>query len=263
MISGAVGRTSESCRKRSRRSAHSSLEFAAATRALTGSRGIRNLRARLRGRGSHHGRCQYPCPRARWGRDHVRTCDHGDDLRRWTRVRCALQPRSDVRVRPHTTLPLAARHRLLGRAACRRVARRRAAALVAREHRACRSNAACRVAGAVVPVGSGDDGLPDVRHPRRGHGHARGGRGSRHRDRRNSRTGRNVRRPNFRCVDEPRPLDWTGGRLRRAPRALALHRRASRRRVNWRTALPGRTRATRTRTRHGSAPRRGPRSSID
>ena len=44
-------------------------------------------------------------------------------------------PRGDIRLRAHAPLPLAARRRLLGRAARRRARRRRGAARLAREHR--------------------------------------------------------------------------------------------------------------------------------
>ena len=72
---------------------------------------------------------------------------------RRARLRRAFQPGRVVRLRGHATLSLDASRALLARAAVGRAARRRAAARVARQPRARRRDASCRLERAVVRVG--------------------------------------------------------------------------------------------------------------
>ena len=145
--------------------------------------------------------------RPRRRRDHVRARDHGDDLRGRPHLRRALQPGGHVRVRAHPPLPVAARRRLLGRAARRRGRRRRAPARA--------RSATSRTSARRCPSGSQGQSflwelvltlLPDVRDHGRRHRHARGRRGGRDRDRRHGRPRRDVRRPDLRRLDEPGAL---------------------------------------------------------
>ena len=116
-------------------------------------------------------------------------------------------PAVSLRVRAHPPLPVAARRRLLGRAARGRAARGGAPARLARRHR--RTSAPrCRPARQaqsflwelVLTL------LPDVRDHGRRHRHARRRRGGGDRDRRHGRPRRDVRRPDLRRLDEPGAL---------------------------------------------------------
>src|SRR5881275_2305716 len=70
-------------------------------------------------------------------------------------------------------------------------------ARLARQHRACGSDAAVGLAGAVLRMGAGDDRVPDVRRPRGRDRYACGGGGGGDRDRRHDRARRDVRRPDL------------------------------------------------------------------
>jgi hypothetical protein len=87
------------------------------------------------------------------------------------------------------------------------------------------------IARTVVPVGGRVDLLPDVRDHGRRNGHTRGRGGGGDRDRRHGRSGRDVRRPDLRRIDEPGTLARARDRLRRPARTLALRRGAAARRA--------------------------------
>ena len=85
-----------------------------------GSRGNRNVRARLRRLRRRDGRCEDAPARTCRGRDHVWSRDHVRDLRRRPHQRRSFQRGCDVRVRTDPPLPMVARGPLLGRAVRRR-----------------------------------------------------------------------------------------------------------------------------------------------
>ena len=197
------------------------------------------------GGGRDHGRREDPSARPSRGRDHLRARDHGDDLRGRAHLRGALQPSGHVLVRAQPALSLAARLCLLGRPDPRRAHRRGDPPRLARQHRPRRRHAPLRLPGSVVSLGARAQLLPDVRDHGRRHRHPRRRRSRRDRRRRHRRPRRDVRRPDLRCLDEPRPLDRAGPRQRRPPRALALHPRARDRRRPRRAHLPAHPRRTR------------------
>ena len=85
-----------------------------------------------------------------------------------------------------------------------------------------RRDAARRLEGAVVPLGSRPDLVPDVRDHGRRNRHARSRRGRSDRGRRHGRARRDVRRADLGRVDESRALARPRDRQRRPARALDL-----------------------------------------
>ena len=179
-------------------------------------RGDRHLRAGLRRRRRDHGQRQDRGARPGRHRAHLRSGDHGDDLRGRAHLRRPLQPgrqlrlRADAATSPGRASPPTGRRNSSARS-------RRRCCCAPRSATSRTSAPRCRPAPtASVPLGGRPHLLPDVRDHGRRDRHPRGRRSRRDRDRRHGRARRPVRRPDHRRVDEPGPLPRPCVRRRRA-----------------------------------------------